>query len=61
VTVKKLDKIMWSRSGRPVAPSDRKVLLAVLRRVQREDRMHELRRASATPLLDPEFHRGVEV
>jgi hypothetical protein len=36
-----LDKLSWSRSGRPVAPSDRKVLLAVLRRAKCEGRVKE--------------------
>ena len=41
MTVKKLDKLSWSHSGRPVAPSERKVLLAVLRRARREGRVRE--------------------
>lgn len=41
MTVKKLDKLSWSRSGRSVASSDRKVLLAVLRRAKRAGRVKE--------------------
>ena len=36
-----VDRLSWSRSGRPVAPSYRKVMLAVLRRARREGRVHE--------------------
>ena len=41
MSVKKLDRISWSRSGRPVASSDRKIMLAVLRRAKREGRVQE--------------------
>jgi hypothetical protein len=52
VSVKKLDKLSWSRSGRPVAPSDRKVLLGVLRRAKKEGRVTE--RAAPLPTIrDP--------
>jgi hypothetical protein len=41
--VRKLDRIAWSRSGRPLAASDRKVMLAVLKRARREGRLQEQR------------------
>jgi hypothetical protein len=44
MTVKRVDKLSWSRSGRPVTPSDRKLMLAVLRKAKREGRVHERER-----------------
>ena len=41
MTAKKLDKLSWSRSGRPVAPSERKTLLGVIRRARREGRVRD--------------------
>jgi hypothetical protein len=42
MTVKRLDRLSWSRSGRPLSGGDRKVMLAVLRRAKREGRIREI-------------------
>jgi hypothetical protein len=41
VSVKRLDRIAWGRSGRPVSASERKTLLRVLRQARREGRVQE--------------------
>lgn len=51
VTVQKIEKLAWSRSGRPVAPNDRKVLVAVLRKARAQGRIQE--RPSPTKAAKP--------
>lgn len=41
MSVKRLDKLSWSRSGRPVAKSERATQLKVLRQARRDGRAQE--------------------
>jgi hypothetical protein len=41
MTVQKLDRLSWGRSGRPVAKSERQTLLKVLRQARQAGRVRE--------------------
>ena len=41
MSVKRLDKIAWGRSGKPLAKSERGQMLAVIRRARREGRVRD--------------------